>query len=72
MDKDKVESLFRYSHLPDFLQEVSKPFHDLALKLITDLPSSAEVTLALRSLWEAKNLSVFAKVETKDKEKTNV
>lgn len=67
---DKVESLFRYAHLPEDLQEASKPFHDLAVHLTNTLPSSAEYTLALRSLWEAKNLAVFAAVEAK--EVTNV
>lgn len=72
MDKAKIESLFRYAHLPEHLQAVSKPFHDLALTLIAELPQSAELTLAIRSLWEAKNLAVFAKVEAKDKEVANV
>lgn len=63
---DKVESLFRYAHLPEDLQAASKPFHDLAVHLTDTLPSSAEYTLALRSLWEAKNLAVFAAVEAKE------
>lgn len=69
---DKVTSLFRYDHLPVHLQDVSKPFHDMALFLTDHLPSSAEYTLALRSLWEAKNLAVFATVEAKEKEVSNV
>lgn len=64
----KAESLFRYEHLPPHLQEVSKPFCDLAVRLVRSLPPTAEVTLALRSLWEAKNLAVFAAVEAKEKE----
>lgn len=63
---DKAESLFRYSHLPPHLQEVSRPFYDLATKIVDTLPPSAEATLALRSLWEAKNLAVFAAVEAKE------
>ncbi|AWY09382.1 hypothetical protein vBRpoPV13_25 [Ruegeria phage vB_RpoP-V13] len=62
----KAESLFRYSHLPAHLQEVSRPFYDLATKIVDTLPPSAEATLALRSLWEAKNLAVFAAVEAKE------
>lgn len=62
----KAESLFRYSHLPPHLQEVSRPFYDLATKLVDTLPPSAEATLALRSLWEAKNLAVFAAVEANE------
>jgi len=72
MDKAQVESLFRYAHLPEHLQVINKPFHDLALTIIAELPASAERTLAIRSLWEAKNLAVFAKVEAKEKEVANV
>lgn len=66
MDKTKIENLFRYDHLPEFLQEVSKPFHDMGIDLIDKLPPSAELTLALRKLWETKNLAVYAAVATKD------
>ncbi|ANJ20768.1 hypothetical protein HYO99_gp34 [Roseobacter phage RD-1410W1-01] len=66
MTTEKVESLFRYAHLPDDLQAVSSPFYHLAMDLTRTLPQSAELTLALRSLWEAKNLAVFAAVEAKD------
>lgn len=63
---DKVTSLFRYEHLPKHLQEVSKPFYDMAVHLTENLLPSAEVTLAIRKLWEAKNLAVFAVVEAND------
>lgn len=66
MNKKKVESLFRYEHLPEHLQKVSKPFHDLAVTLTETLLPSAELTLALRTLWESKNLAVFAAVEETD------
>lgn len=69
---DKATSLFRYEHLPEHLQAVSKPFHDLAVSLVEELPASAECTLALRSLWEAKNLAVFAAVEAAEKEVKDV
>lgn len=63
MEKPKIDSLFRYSHLPEDLQAVSKPFHEQALSLVALLPQSPELTLCMRSLWEAKNLAVFAFVE---------
>lgn len=66
MNLAKVESLFRYAHLPETLQEVSKPFYEQAVQLVTFLPQSAELTLCLRALWEAKNLAVFAAVEAAD------
>lgn len=63
---EMVEKLFRYAHLPEHLQEVSKPFHDMGMDLIDKLPPSAELTLTLRKLWEAKNLAVYAAVAAKD------
>ena len=64
----EAERLFRYDHLPVHLQKASKPFYDLAVTVMDDLPASAERTLCLRSLWEAKNLAVFATVEATEKE----
>lgn len=66
MDQTKVKSLFRYEHLPVHLQQKSQPFYELAMKLTRELPPSAELTLALRALWESKNLAVFATVEAND------
>jgi len=54
-----VKSFFAYEHLPEHLQAVSKPFHDIAMELEADLPASAELTLCLRKLWEAKNYAVW-------------
>lgn len=64
MTEDKVKSLFAFGHLPVHLQGVSEPFHDMAVYLVNSLPPSAELTLSLRSLWEAKNLAVYATVES--------
>jgi hypothetical protein len=64
MTEEKVHSLFAFQHLPVHLQGVSEPFHDMAMFLVNTLPQSAELTLALRSLWEAKNLAVYATVES--------
>ena len=66
MKKTEVEKLFRYAHLPDFLQEASKPFYDLAMHLVDTLLPSAELTLAIRKLWEAKNLAVYSAVASTD------
>lgn len=60
MDLDHVEKLFRYGHLPPLYQMASKPFYEVAVAVVNMLPPSAERTLSLRSLWEAKNLAVFA------------
>lgn len=62
MDHDHALKLFGCSHLPPHLAQISAHFRDLALVLLRDLPPSAERTLALRALWEAKNNGVMAKV----------
>jgi ferritin-like protein len=51
---------FRYGHLPAHLQDVSKPFHDMAITLENNLPSNPEKTTALRKLLEAKDCAVRA------------
>lgn len=51
---------FAYEHLPPHLQEVSKPFGDLARSLADTLPLNAESTTALRKLLEAKDCAVRA------------
>lgn len=47
--------LFRYDHLPEHLQAVSKPIHDVAELMINTLQDGPELTVGLRKLWEAKN-----------------
>lgn len=49
------EPLFRYDHLPDHLQAVSMPIHNVAALMISTLPDGPELTEGLRKLWEAKN-----------------
>lgn len=51
---------FGYGHLPAHLQDVSKPFSDLAHNLADTLDSSAELTVALRKLLESKDAAVRA------------
>jgi hypothetical protein len=50
--------LFRYDHLPEHLQAVSKPFTDLAYALLGVLPDDPLLVLALHNLWDAKNRAV--------------
>ena len=61
MDQELLQ-FFVYGHLPAHLQEVSKPFGELALKLVAELPRNAERTVALRKLLEAKDCAVRALV----------
>lgn len=51
---------FNYVHLPQPLQDVAKPFHDLAHLQAERLPNNPEKTTALRKLLEAKDCAVRA------------
>ena len=53
---------FAYGHLPPHLQEISKPFCDLAELMVRSLPSNAELTVALRKLLESKDAAVRTKL----------
>ena len=62
MDRAYLDKLFAYQHLPPHLQEVSKPFYNLAVNLHTTLLASPDLTIALRKLLEAKDAAVRARV----------
>lgn len=49
-----VLRLFAYEHLPPHLQEVSRPFHDLAVDMADRLGDGPELTVGLRKLLESK------------------
>lgn len=51
---------FTHAHLPGHLAAVSKPFGDLARRLVELVPSGAETSTALRKLLEAKDCAVRA------------
>ena len=57
---DYLIQFFKYQHLPPKLQEISKPFEALAMRLIDTLPVNPERTMALRKLLEAKDCAVRA------------
>lgn len=57
---------FHYEHLPPHLQEISKPFCDLAISMARTLPANAETSAGLRKLLEAKDCAVRASVRTMD------
>ncbi len=54
---------FRYGHLPEALQGVSKPIGDLARIMDDGLPDCAEKSAGLRKLLEAKDCFVRAALE---------
>jgi len=51
-------SFFDYKHLPEGLQNVSKPFNKLANSLVDQLPNHPQKMVALQRLLEAKDASV--------------
>ncbi len=57
---EHVLKFFSYSHLPANLQEVSRPFCELAQQVAQRAPASQETTVALRKLLEAKDAAVRA------------
>lgn len=54
---------FRFSHLPAALQDVSKPFCDLAIQMADTLPEGPDLTCGLRDLLSAKDNCVRAMVQ---------
>lgn len=63
---DAIMEFFSYTHLPPALQEVSKPYYDMAWGLVDQVPRCAERTVALRKLLESKDCAVRASLSTKD------
>jgi hypothetical protein len=58
--QDRMLQFFEYEHLPEHLRAVSAPFGMLALRIVENLPSNPERTVALRKLLEAKDCAVRA------------
>lgn len=59
---DQISQFFAYEHLPANLQEISKPFGEMADWLLRILPLNPERTVALRKLLEAKDGAVRARL----------
>lgn len=72
---EHIMQFFAYEHLPPHLQEVSKPFGDLARLIVGEeramppgtstqfpIPRNPERTVALRKLLEAKDAAVRARL----------
>ena len=60
--QEHIIQFFAYEHLPERLQEISKPFGELAISIVSTLPRNPERTVALRKLLEAKDAAVRAKL----------
>lgn len=59
-DAEPILRFFQFEHLPGHLQEVSRPFCELAMALVATLPRNAERSVALRKLLESKDAAVRA------------
>ena len=57
---ESVIKHFAWEHLPQKLQDVSRPFGELAMSVATRNPDDPETTVALRKLLEAKDAAVRA------------
>lgn len=59
----QVARHFSYTHLPQYLAEVSFMFAQLAAALLESTPDNPELTVALRKLLEAKDAAVRARID---------
>lgn len=63
---EHIQQFFAWAHLPPHLQEISRPFGELADRIVKTLPRNPERTVALRKLLEAKDAAVRAAVAKED------
>lgn len=64
MEPDHIMQFFAHEHLPPHLAEVSRPFAEMAERIVSTLPRNPERTVALRKLLESKDAAVRAKLAT--------
>ena len=57
---NSIMKYFAYAHLPEHLQEVSKPFGELAELIYETLAPSDQKAVALQKLLESKDAAVRA------------
>ena len=57
---DHILRYFHYSHLPEMLQDRSRPFCELARLILDTTNRNPERTVAFRKLLEAKDAAVRA------------
>lgn len=57
---EHIIQFFSYTHLPESLQDISKPFAQMADQIIFMIPRNPERTVALRKLLESKDAAVRA------------
>ncbi len=64
VETDPVFQYFKFAHLPEKLQAVSKRFYDLAEFIVLRLPRNPERTFALRELMLSKDAAVRTAITT--------
>ena len=57
---EPILQFFEYSHLRTDLQDISRPFCELAAWIVESMPRNPERTVCLRKLLEAKDAGVRA------------
>jgi len=55
---EPILQFFEFSHLPENLQNISRPFCLVAMKVYLELPKNPERTACLRKTLEAKDCAV--------------
>ena len=60
MEREPIMQFFKYDHLPENLQIISRYFCELAEQVHEMLPRNPERSTALRKLLEAKDAAVRA------------
>jgi len=60
MERDHIMQFFSFAHLPQHLQEVSRPFSEMAERIHSNIARNPERTVALRKLLESKDAAVRA------------
>lgn len=61
--REQILKYFSWEHLPADLQDVSRPFGELAEDIVADLPRNPERSVALRKLLEARDAAVRAALD---------
>ncbi len=62
-NREELLKLFKYTHLTDHLQKISKPFCNLANTMDDEL-KGPYLTACLRHLLEAKDAAILAALST--------
>lgn len=65
LEDEPMMKHFKFQHLPEHLQFISREFYYLAVFMVVNLPKQPERTVGLRKLLEAKDCAVRSALEDK-------